>query len=90
MVARLITVFAPVCNEWPAPLPILLILGFSILGLVTSTTFPSDNEFVQGEKLQEVKFNLNEQINHKDDGSDITYHNLSDDMKDPKGGLELS
>ena len=46
MIARSITIVAPIVNEWAAPLPIVVMFGFSILGLLTSLTFPNESEFV--------------------------------------------
>ena len=39
MVARSVTIVAPIVNEWDPPYPILMMLGFSILGFITSYTF---------------------------------------------------
>lgn len=48
MIARSVTIVAPIANEWPAPMPMLLMLGFSILGIITSLTFPNEDEFTPG------------------------------------------
>jgi len=45
MIARSITIVAPIVNEWPAPIPIIIMIGFSIVGLLTSLTFPDESEF---------------------------------------------
>jgi len=39
MVARSVTIVAPIVNEWDPPYPILMMLGFSIFGFITSYTF---------------------------------------------------
>ena len=44
MIARSVTILAPIVNEWAAPAPILIMLGFSIMGAITSLTFPSEDE----------------------------------------------
>lgn len=41
MIARSITIMAPIVNEWPAPWPILSIFFFSIVGLLMTFSFPS-------------------------------------------------
>jgi len=76
MIARSITIVAPIVNEWPAPLPLVIILGFSIIGIITAMTFPSEAEFIPGERIQETKYNFanNENV------SDITYHDLNEDL----------
>lgn len=51
MIARSITIVAPIVNEWAAPLPILVILGFSVIGIFTSLTFPEEHEFIPGENI---------------------------------------
>ena len=79
MIARSITIVAPIVNEWAAPLPIIMMFGFSILGLLMSFTFPNDQEFTQGNLLEEKTYNLNEK--HGENASDVTYHNLSADLK---------
>jgi hypothetical protein len=48
MIARSVTIVAPIANEWPAPIPMILMLSFSILGMVTSLTFPNEDEFTPG------------------------------------------
>jgi len=50
MIARSVTIVAPMVNEWAAPIPIVVMMGFSIIGLITSATFPDESEFVVGEK----------------------------------------
>jgi hypothetical protein len=39
MIARSVTIIAPIVNEWEAPYPILTMLGFSIIGMITACTF---------------------------------------------------
>ena len=56
MIARSVTIFAPICNEWPAPFPILLMLGWGVVGLLTSVTFPDEDEFTPGIAQKEVKY----------------------------------
>ena len=56
MIARSVTIFAPICNEWPSPIPVLMMLGFSILGLMTSVTFPNENEFTPGTVQKDLKY----------------------------------
>ena len=51
MIARSITIVAPIVNEWPAPLPLLVILAFSVCGMFTSFSFPKECEFIPGEKI---------------------------------------
>lgn len=48
MIARSITIVAPIVNEWPAPIPLFILLGFSVIGMITSLTFPNENEFTVG------------------------------------------
>lgn len=62
MIARSVTIVAPIVNEWAAPIPIVVMLAFSIVGLVTSATFPDESEFVVGEKHEDKTYNLNENI----------------------------
>lgn len=56
MIARSVTIVAPICNEWPAPLPIVLMLAFSTLGLLTSITFPNEDEFTPGIEQKEIRY----------------------------------
>ena len=60
MIARSVTIVAPIVNEWSAPTPIIVMFAFSIIGLVTSLTFPDESEFVIGEKHEDRTYNLNE------------------------------
>jgi len=71
MIARSITILAPIVNEWAAPIPILVILGLSIVGMATSTTFPSANERIKSEIYNQKEEN----------GSQITYQNLSQNLE---------
>ena len=57
MIARSVTIIAPICNEWPAPIPIVMMLAFSIVGLITSMTFPNEDEFTPGIEQKEVLYN---------------------------------
>lgn len=83
MIARSITIVAPIVNEWPAPIPLFILLGFSVLGIITSLTFPNETEFVQGQKQRDKKLNLG-----KSDTSDQTksfsFHNLSQEINEDK------
>jgi MFS family permease len=74
MIARSITIVAPIVNEWPAPLPIVVIFCFSIVGLLTSFTFPYEHEFIPGEVIEDKKFN----IAGGEVASDITYVDLAE------------
>jgi len=60
MIARSITIVAPIVNEWAAPLPIIVMFIFSIIGLLTGMTFPNEEEFVPGNLLEEKAYNLKE------------------------------
>jgi len=53
MVARSVTIVAPIVNEWDPPYPIFMMLGFSIIGFVTSCTF---NDIREGEE-EVIKLN---------------------------------
>ena len=57
MIARSITIVAPIVNEWQAPLPIVVMLGFSILGIIVAATFPSEESW----DLEEKYYHLNEE-----------------------------
>ena len=58
MIARSVTIVAPIVNEWAAPWPIIMLFGFSILGYLTSFTFPKEDEFADGEKIKEIKYDF--------------------------------
>jgi hypothetical protein len=75
MIARSITIVAPIVNEWPAPVPLMVILGFCIIGLLTSLTFPYEHEFIPGEKIQETKYNIAGTA-EGESASDITFVDL--------------
>jgi MFS family permease len=79
MIARSITIVAPIVNEWAAPLPIVVILGFSIIGIFTSWTFPEESEFIPGVVIQETKYNIGE-TGDGEIASDITYVDLADNV----------
>jgi hypothetical protein len=80
MIARSVTIVAPIVNEWAAPIPIVVMMVFAILGLITSATFPDESEFVVGEKQEDKTYNLNENI--RDVDSDLTQVNMSSGLKD--------
>ena len=82
MIARSITIVAPIVNEWSAPLPIVVMFCFSIIGLLTSVTFPNEKEFVPGNPIEEKTYNIKEKNAKGENGSEISYHNLSKDLKD--------
>jgi len=48
MIARSITIVAPIVNEWTAPFPIIIMIFFLFIGLFTSYTFPNEGEFTPG------------------------------------------
>lgn len=48
MIARSITIVAPITNEWGAPIPMLIMLVFSVIGILTAITFPNEDEFTPG------------------------------------------
>lgn len=56
MVARSVTIVAPIVNEWDPPYPIFMMLGFSILGFITSYTF---NDIKEGDE-EKLVINLKE------------------------------
>jgi hypothetical protein len=58
MIARSVTIVAPIVNEWAAPWPIVILFIFSILGYLTSFTFPKEDEFADGEKIKEIKYDI--------------------------------
>lgn len=58
MIARSVTIVAPIVNEWAAPWPILVLLVFALLGYLTSFTFPHEGEFADGEKIKEIKYDI--------------------------------
>jgi len=49
MIARSITIVAPIVNEWSSPFPMVIMLVLLVAGLLTSYSFPNDNEFTPGE-----------------------------------------
>lgn len=59
MIARSITIVAPIVNEWAAPLPIVIMIVLLIAGLLTSYSFPNQNEFTPGEEQKEIVYDLN-------------------------------
>ena len=72
MIARSVTIVAPIVNEWQAPKPLLVMFGFTLIALITSVTFP--NELTE-EELQEKEKRYNPLPSREED-SDITYHDL--------------
>tara|TARA_B110000285_G_scaffold231794_1_gene301291 strand:+ start:1501 stop:1815 length:315 start_codon:yes stop_codon:yes gene_type:complete len=58
MIARSITIVAPIVNEWAAPWPIMVLFAFSFIGYLTSFTFPKEDEFSNGEKIKEIKYDI--------------------------------
>ena len=48
MIARSITIVAPIVNEWPSPFPVVVMFCFIIIGMLTAFTFPKENEFTPG------------------------------------------
>lgn len=73
MIARSITIMAPIVNEWPAPWPIISIFIFSIIGILTSLTFPGDYD-----KIKKEVYNPNDRY---DEGSNLSYHDISKELK---------
>jgi len=83
MIARSITIVAPIVNEWPAPYPIVVMLLFSILGIVTTYFFPKEDEFAVGEDWKEIHYKINDPNQpNSESRSDVTFHNLDDDLQD--------
>lgn len=76
MIARSITIIAPIVNEWPAPLPIVAIFVFTIIGILTSFTFPHEDEFADGEKIKEIKYDIAAK-EEEGEQSDLTFHDLN-------------
>jgi hypothetical protein len=48
MIARSITIVAPIVNEWSSPFPVVVMFFFIVIGLLTAMTFPKENEFTPG------------------------------------------
>jgi len=63
MIARSVTIVAPIVNEWASPLPILAMLFFTVIGTLTSLSFPQEDEFTLGDKRKELHFNINDPSN---------------------------
>ena len=92
MIARSITIVAPIVNEWSSPFPILIMLVLLVAGLLTSYSFPNENEFTPGEEQKEIVYDLNgkkainsrnsEQRDNSDYEANITQLNLSQALKD--------
>lgn len=68
MIARSVTIVAPIVNEWDPPFPILMMTGFSIIGLITSYTFDDISDSDPETILLKLK---------EDEDSQVTYHNIS-------------
>lgn len=82
MIARSVTIVAPIVNEWPAPIPIVIILVFSVIGLATSITFPMEGEFAQGEELKDKHFDLRQESETDENRTrSISYHDLSNEIE---------
>lgn len=59
MIARSITIVAPIVNEWAAPFPIFIMIFLLLCGLGTSYSFPKDDEFTPGQTQKELVIDLN-------------------------------
>ena len=59
MIARSVTIVAPIVNEWTAPMPIFIMLAFSVLGILVSLTFPKEEIW----EVEEQYYHLNEEGN---------------------------
>ena len=70
MVARSVTIAAPIVNEWETPWPILCMLVFSVLGIVVSLTFKTD-------QIQTTTYKA---MNQSDGASDLSYRNLDKEI----------
>ena len=68
MIARSVTIVAPIVNEWDTPYPILCLLIFSVMGIVVSLTF-------QTEQLPSTTYKA---LNHSN--SEISYRDLSKEI----------
>ena len=88
MIARSITIVAPIVNEWQAPFPIVVMVIFSLIGLFTGMTFPDQDEFVPGNPLKEKKYNMRENNKKGENGSDISYRNLSRELRDENSNTQ--
>jgi hypothetical protein len=74
MIARSVTIVAPIVNEWQAPYPILIMLVFSVIGILTSLTFPDERQV-------DIKDKQGFQpLAQNDDQSNITFHDVSKDF----------
>ena len=69
MIARSVTIVAPIVNEWDVPYPILIMLGFTIIGLVTTFFFPHEEE-----KLKSEIYGQKAQ-----DDSYVSFHEISEE-----------
>lgn len=59
MIARSITIVAPIVNEWSAPLPMVIMIVLLLAGLITSYSFPGEDEFTPGQAQKEFVYDLN-------------------------------
>jgi len=59
MIARSITIVAPIINEWSSPFPMVIMMVLLVAGLLTSYSFPNENEFTPGEQQKEIVYDLN-------------------------------
>lgn len=71
MIARSITIVAPIVNEWASPFPIIIMIVLLIAGLLTSYSFPNENEFTPGEQQKEIVYDLNGKKSLKNNNSDL-------------------
>ena len=94
MIARSITIVAPIVNEWAAPLPIVVMIFLLISGLLTSYSFPNQNEFTPGEEQKEIVYDLNgrkaltqRNLDQKDNSEgNVTHLNLSQAFNNEEAG----
>lgn len=83
MIGRSITIFAPIVNEWSMPFPMVIMTFFLLCGLITSYSFPKDNEFTPGEVQKEFVYDLNGKKNgngtakNSENDGNVTHLNLS-------------
>ena len=91
MIARSVTIVAPIVNEWAAPWPIVILFCFALLGYFTSFTFPMEGEFADGEKIKEIKYDITAKQSQGEQ-SDLSHHSLnnSDQHLDQKHEIKES
>lgn len=95
MIARSITIVAPIVNEWQAPLPILIMLFLLFSGLLTSYSFPQDDEFTPGQAQKEFVYDLsgkkgNPSKNSEQSDGNVTHLNLSQALKNETSTEEVA